>query len=211
MAARDRRARLLDRRGCFSMDVVFFESPSALRAWLAEHHATAQELWIGFYKKSAGKASVSYAEAVDQALCFGWIDGIRKSVDPISYTNRFTPRTARSIWSAVNLKRAEELIELGLMQPAGLQAYQTRDPQRSQQYSHEQASHDLDSTYEQQFRANAAAWDFFRSQPPSYQRGAIWRVMSAKKEETRLKRLATLIEDSQQGRTIAPLTRTRKA
>jgi uncharacterized protein YdeI (YjbR/CyaY-like superfamily) len=190
------------------MKPTFFATPSVLRIWLEEHHETARELWVGFYKTSSGKPSITWPEAVDQALCFGWIDGVRKGIDDASYTIRFTPRKPRSIWSTVNVKRAQELAHLGLMRPAGLKAFEERDQKKSGLYSYEQRkSIQLDPTYENQFKANKKAWDFFQSKPPSYQQPAIWWVMSAKQEETRLKRLARLIEDSEHGRTIAPLTR----
>jgi uncharacterized protein YdeI (YjbR/CyaY-like superfamily) len=163
---------------------------------------------VGFYKKASGKPSITWPESVDEALCFGWIDGVRKSIDESSYKIRFTPRRPGSIWSAVNIKRAGELIELGRMAPAGLRAFDERKEARSVVYSYEQRdSARLEGDYEAQLRANPQAWDFFQAQPPWYQRAASWWVISAKKEETRLKRLATLIEESAQGRTIAPLRR----
>jgi uncharacterized protein YdeI (YjbR/CyaY-like superfamily) len=187
---------------------TFFATPTAFRTWLEEHHQTAQELWVGFYKTSSGKPSITWPEAVDQALCFGWIDGVRKGIDDSSYTIRFTPRKPQSIWSTVNVKRAQELALLGLMRPAGLKAFEERDQKKSGLYSYEQRkSSQLDPAYEEQFKANKKAWDFFQSKPPSYQQPAIWWVMSAKQEETRLKRLARLIEDSEHGRTVPPLTR----
>jgi uncharacterized protein YdeI (YjbR/CyaY-like superfamily) len=187
---------------------TFFAAPAAFRTWLEEHHQTAQELWVGFYKTSSGKPSITWPEAVDQALCFGWIDGVRKGIDDASYTIRFTPRKPQSIWSTVNVKRAQELAQLGLMHPAGLKAFEERDQKKSGLYSYEQRkSSQLDPAYEEQFKANKKAWDFFQSKPPSYQQPAIWWVMSAKQEETRLKRLARLIEDSEHGRTVPPLTR----
>lgn len=189
------------------MDATFFTSPDELRAWLAEHHDTATELLIGFYKKGAEMPGITYAEALDEALCFGWIDGIRKRIDDRRFTIRFTPRKPRSIWSAVNIKRADELVAAGRMQPAGLREFTERDRTREKQYSFEQESHALDPGYEEQFRAHDAAWAFFAAQAPSYQRTAIWWVMSAKREETRRKRLATLIEDSAQGRRLGHLTR----
>ena len=150
---------------------------------------------------------MTWPESVDEALCFGWIDGVRKSVDEFSYTIRFAPRKPRSIWSTVNVRRAKELIKQGLMRPAGLRAFRERNEARSGVYGHEQKSHKLDSAYESQLMVNKKAWEFFRAQTPWYQRTASWWVVSAKKEETRLKRLATLIQDSAHGRTIAPLTR----
>ena len=190
------------------MDATFFASPEAFRAWLEQHHASAQELWVGFYKKDSGKPSITWPEAVDEALCFGWIDGLRKSIDDISYTIRFTPRRPRSTWSAVNISRVAELTEQGRMRPAGLEAFAQRSEEKSGIYAYEQRENAaLDATGEQQFRANAQAWDFFQAQPPSYRKTAIWWVVSAKQEATRRKRLATLIDDSAHGRTIRPLTR----
>ena len=192
------------------MDVRFFDSPSDLRRWLEEHHATAKELWIGFYKKSANRTAVTYPEALDQALCFGWIDGVRRSVDELSYTNCFTPRKKGSTWSLVNIKRVGELSALGLMHPAGLEAFEQRDEEKSKQYSYEQRGHKLDEPLEALFRQNEPAWAFFQAQSPWYRRTASWWVISAKKEETRLKRLATLIEDSANGRRLAMLSRPAK-
>lgn len=174
----------------------FFASPSAFRSWLELHHDSKQELWVGFYKKSSGTPSITWPESVDAALCFGWIDGIRKNVDAISYKIRFTPRKPRSKWSAVNVKRVAELKKLSLMQPAGLKAFALRTGPAG--YSYEQKkSMQLDAEYEKQFRANKSAWNFFQAQPPGYQRLMIHRVMSAKQEETRIKRLAHLIECSE--------------
>lgn len=188
------------------MEVRFFESPSDFREWLEENHQVARELWVGFYKKSSGRPSITWPEAVDQALCFGWIDGIRKSIDEVSYTNRFTPRKPGSVWSAVNIKRATELAELGLMQPAGLAAFEKRDEHKAQLYSYERAGSKLDEAYEQMFRENERAWSFFQAQAPSYRRSANWWIMSAKKEETRLRRLAILIEESEKGSRLPAIT-----
>jgi uncharacterized protein YdeI (YjbR/CyaY-like superfamily) len=168
-------------------------------------------LWVGFYKKGSGKPSITWPESVDEALSFGWIDGIRKSVDDESYTIRFTPRRPRSIWSAVNVKRARELIEAGRMHPAGLKAFEERVQERSGIYSYEERRQELAEGYVRKLKANKKAWEFFRAQPPGYQRTVSHWVMSAKKEETRAKRLATLIEDSANGRRIAPLTRPRRS
>ena len=193
------------------MKPTFFKSPAELRRWFEKHHDKTQELWVGFYKKSSGKPSITWPESVDEALCFGWIDGVRKSMDDISYTIRFTPRKPRSTWSAVNIKRAQELADLGRMQPAGLKAFQERTEDRSRIYSYEQRQTvQLDDQHGKKLRANKKAWAFFQSQPPWYQQAAKWWVMSAKKDETQLKRLDTLIEDSANGRTIAPLTRPQK-
>jgi uncharacterized protein YdeI (YjbR/CyaY-like superfamily) len=191
------------------MEVIFFDSPAKLRSWLHENHDRSDELWIGFYKKGSGKPSVTYPEAVDEALCFGWIDGIRKAVDDVSYTNRFTPRKPRSNWSAVNIKRVNELMALGRMQPPGLEAFNKRTDNRSQVYSYEQRDKAaFDPAQEEQFRASEPAWTFFQSQPPGYRRTATWWVLSAKQEATRQKRLATLIELSEKGKRLPQFDRT---
>jgi uncharacterized protein YdeI (YjbR/CyaY-like superfamily) len=186
----------------------FFPSPALFREWLAQHGSDSQELWVGFYEKNSGTPSVTWPEAVDAALCFGWIDGVRKSLSDASYAIRFTPRKAKSTWSAVNIKRAEELTKCGLMQPSGIEAFQQRKEKNSRIYSYEQRqAARLSPAHERRFRANNKAWEFFQRQPPWYRRVATFWVVSAKKEETRLKRLASLIEDSALGRTIRPLTR----
>jgi len=187
---------------------TFFATTDELRAWLEENHATATELFVGFYKRGSGKPSISWQELVDEELCFGWIDGVRKGIDDVSYSNRITPRTQRSTWSAINIARVKELIALGRMHPAGLKAFERRTDERSATYSYEQRkTARLEPAAERSFRANKKAWAFFQAQPPSYRRAAIWWVIGAKREETREKRLATLIRDSQNGRTVGPLTR----
>jgi uncharacterized protein YdeI (YjbR/CyaY-like superfamily) len=191
------------------MKPTFFPTPAAFRAWLQKHGATATELWVGFYKKDSGRPSITWPESVDQALCFGWIDGVRKSIDAARYMIRFTPRRARSTWSAINIRRAQELIEAGAMRPAGRRAFEARRDNRSGIYSYEQRSEQLPEPYAAKMKKNKAAWSFFQAQPPYYRKVAAWWVVSAKKEETRLKRLAQLIRDSAAGRRIAPLeTRT---
>ena len=190
---------------------VFFSSPQAFRAWLQKYHAAEQELWVGFHKKGSGKPSLTWPESVDAALCYGWIDGVRRSLDAESYTIRFTPRKPRSTWSAVNIKRANELRKQGLMHSAGIKAFEKRTDDNSAIYSYEQRkSAELSAQLERQFRTRKSAWDFFQSQPPSYRRVATYWVISAKKEETRLKRLNTLIEDSERGQRIGPLQRPKK-
>lgn len=184
------------------MQITFFKSPGDFRKWLKKNHAAGSELWVGYYKKSSGRPGITWLESVDEALCFGWIDGIRKSVDEASYTIRFTPRKVGSIWSAVNIKRARELIDNGQMQPAGLRAFQARKENKSGIYSYEQRSAELDEPYEKKMKQNKAAWHFFYAQPPSYRKAATWWVVSAKMEETRLKRLDKLIEDSAHGRRL---------
>jgi uncharacterized protein YdeI (YjbR/CyaY-like superfamily) len=190
------------------MEPTYFSTAAELRAWFKRHHAREQELVVGFYKKGSGVPSITWPEAVDEALCVGWIDGVRHSVDEHRYTNRFTPRKARSSWSSVNIKRAQELIESGRMRPAGQEAFDRRSEDRSAIYSYEQRGEaSLDPRQERRFRANRAAWRFFQSQPAGYRQTAVYWVASAKKEETRDRRLAILIDDSENGRTIAPLTR----
>lgn len=190
------------------MEPKFFQTPADFRAWLEEHHGEETELWVGFYKKGTGRRSITWPEAVDQALCFGWIDGIRKSIDEESFTNRFTPRRPRSNWSAVNMKRVEELTELGLMRPEGVAAFAQRTDDRSGIYSFEQRGEvELGEEFEGLFHANPVAWNYFQSRPAGYRKTATWWVMSAKRDETRRKRLATLIEDSAQGRPIKMLAR----
>ena len=190
------------------MQVKFFKTPADWRKWLERNHDKVEELWVGFYKKDSGKPSLTWPESVDGALCFGWIDGVRKRIDEISYKIRFTPRRPKSIWSAINLKRVEELTKLGLMHESGLKIFQARDPKKSGQYSFEQEKpQQLDEAYEKKLRANKRAWKFFQAQPPWYQRTSSFWVMSAKQEETRLRRLAILIDDSAHERSIAPLQR----
>jgi uncharacterized protein YdeI (YjbR/CyaY-like superfamily) len=189
-------------------EVVFFTTPARLRAWLEKHHATKAELWVGFHKKASGKPSITWPEAVDEATCFGWIDGVRRSVDETSYANRFTPRKPTSTWSARNTRRAKELIKEGRMRPAGLAAFERRTPDRSGTYSYEQRGEARFSPDQaRRFRANRAAWTYFQSRAEGYRRTATWWVVSAKREETRQRRLQTLIEDSAQGRSIGPLRR----
>ena len=190
------------------MKPKFFPSPSAWRVWLEEHQQKHEELWVGFYKVGSGKPSITWPEAVDGALCFGWIDGVRKSLGESSYVIRFTPRRPKSIWSAVNIKRVAELSSLGLMRPKGIQAFERCTGDRSEIYAYEQRmGAKLSDAYVKRFRANKKAWKFFHTQPPWYRRTASWRVISAKREETRLKRLAQLIEDSEHERAIAQLRR----
>jgi uncharacterized protein YdeI (YjbR/CyaY-like superfamily) len=188
----------------------FFKSPSDLRKWFERHHGLEEELWVGYYKKDSGKPSITWPQSVDEALCFGWIDGIRKSIDDLSYKIRFTPRKPRSIWSAVNIKRAAELSEQGLMQSAGLKAFQAREKNRSGIYSYEQRSPELPDHYGKKLKKNLAAWKFFHAQPPSYRKAANWWVVSAKKEETRLKRLDNLIQHSAGGQRIPQFTPLKK-
>ena len=188
-------------------DPLYFATPGDFRAWLTAHHGTEAMLWVGFHKRSTGRPGITWPESVDQALCFGWIDGIRKSVDENSYTNRFTPRKPTSNWSKVNIAKVAKLTEQGLMMPAGLRAFEARDEARSGLYSFEQRPQELPPEYAERFQQNASAWAFFQAQPPGYRRLVTHWVLSAKREETRLKRLATLIADSEHGRRIAQLAR----
>jgi uncharacterized protein YdeI (YjbR/CyaY-like superfamily) len=186
----------------------FFATPAKFRAWLERHHANETELYVGFYRKGSGRASMTWPESVDEALCFGWIDGVRKSIDDESYLIRFTPRRVRnSIWSKVNLKRMPELIAEGRAAPAGIRAYEQRDPEKANRYSFERENIALTPEMEKEFRRNRKAWAFFQSQPPSYTKAALWWVVQAKQESTRRRRLATLIADSSNGLRIAQLRR----
>jgi uncharacterized protein YdeI (YjbR/CyaY-like superfamily) len=189
------------------VDVRFFQHEKSFRNWLEKHHLKAIELLVGFHKKDSGRPSITYPEARDQALCFGWIDGVRRALDESSYTIRFTPRKPRSIWSIVNIKRVEEMTKLGQMSPAGLKAFESRDEKRSGIYSFENRQSQLSPAYEEEFRANQKAWRFFQNMPPWYRRTAVFRVMSAKREETQLKRLRELIKDSAAGLSIKELRR----
>jgi uncharacterized protein YdeI (YjbR/CyaY-like superfamily) len=189
------------------VEIHFFETPEAWRAWLAEHHATATEVEVGFRRRASGLPSLTWSEAVDEALCFGWIDGVRHSVDETSYRNRFTPRRKHSTWSRVNIAKAEALIAGDRMEPAGLAAFQARREADSGVYSFEQERPAaLPPAYEAQLRADAAAWADFSARPAWYRRAVAHWVTSAKREATRERRLAQLIECSGQGRTVPPLT-----
>lgn len=185
---------------------IYFPSPAAFRAWLEQHHASQTEVMVGFYRVGTGKPSMTWSESVDQALCFGWIDGVRRSVDDTRYTIRFTPRKSRSNWSRINIAKVEALRKAGLMAPAGEKAFAAREEGRSGVYSFEQERPmELSPSYRQRFRANRKAWDWFQSEAPYYRRVTAFWVMSAKKEETRQKRLATLIADSSRGRRVGIL------
>ena len=184
------------------MKPKFFRTAADLRAWLKKNHATATELWVGFYTKDSGKPSITWPESVDQALCFGWIDGIRKRVDEISYQIRFTPRRRGSIWSATNIKRAKELVRQKQMRPIGLKAFAARIQNKSGIYSYEQRSTELRQPYARLLKKNKAAWNFFQTQPPAYRKMIGWWIMSAKREETRMARLAKLISESAKGKRL---------
>jgi uncharacterized protein YdeI (YjbR/CyaY-like superfamily) len=192
------------------MKPTFFRDPAAFRRWLERHHARVAELWVGFHKKGTGLPSITWPESVDEALCFGWIDGVRKSLDETSYVIRFTPRRAKSTWSAVNIRRVGVLTRLGRMRPAGLAAFRARTAERSRVYSFESRPTELATPYARKLKSNRAAWSYFQAQPPWYRRTSQFWVMSAKKEETRLKRLDTLIACSAKGVWIGPLERAPK-
>ncbi len=185
----------------------FFKAPDQFRAWLEANHDQKDELVVGFYKKATGKPSITWAEAVDEALCFGWIDGRGRRIDEKSHTVRFTPRRRRSIWSSRNIGRVEALTAEGRMAPAGLAAFEARDPERSEVYSHEKGRKRLSADFEKRLRAEKKAWEFLESQPPGYRRTVAHWVMSAKQEETRERRLGALIEDSKAGLRVKPLRR----
>ena len=191
------------------MKPTFFATPADFRKWFEKNHDTAPELLVGYYKKGSGRPSITWPESVDEALCFGWIDGIRRSIDAESYSIRFTPRRARSIWSNVNTKRVAELTKQGRMHATGLKAFEARDPKRSGIYLFEQRQKEmtLDPALEAKLKKNKKAWAFFEAQPPGYRRIASLYVMNAKKEETRLKRLASLMKESAAGRRIGLLTK----
>jgi uncharacterized protein YdeI (YjbR/CyaY-like superfamily) len=190
------------------MEPTFFATPADFRAWLERHHESDSELIVGFHKRGSGRPSITWPEAVDQALCFGWIDGVRRRIDAASYSIRFTPRKARSTWSAVNIKRMKELVEEGLVAPAGMAAFERRADDRAAIYSYEQRkSAKLEPDQERRLRADERAWAFFEAQPPSYRRAAIHWATSAIKPERRERRLTQVIECSAAGRTVPPLTR----
>ncbi len=185
------------------METQFFQTPAEFRAWLSAHHETATEIGVVLHKKASGKPTMTWSDAVDQALCFGWIDSVARRIDETSRVQRFTPRKPKSNWSAVNIKKVEELTARGLMAPAGLAAFARREDARSGVYSYENRHlAALDAKRESKFRARKKAWEYFAKQPPSYRQTAIYRVMNAKRDETRSKRLARLIEASAAGRRL---------
>lgn len=187
------------------MKPTFFASPEAFRRWLEDNHGGSSELWIGFYKVHSGKKGMTYAEAVDEALCYGWIDGLVKRFDEAAFIQRFTPRKAKSTWSEVNVRKVEALEKAGRMAAPGLAAFRARDPARTGLYSFENRNPVFDSAAARAFRAKKKAWAFFEAQPPGYRRAATHWVMSAKLDETRQRRLGVLISDSAAGRRLAML------
>lgn len=185
---------------------IFFPDAAALREWLERNSATAPELLVGFHKVGTGNAGLRWADAVDEALCVGWIDGVRRRIDDDRYVIRFTPRKPRSTWSAVNIRRAGELIAAGRMRPAGLAAFEARNQPDGGSYSYE-VSAELGATFEAAFREHPAAWECFQQQPASYRRAATWWVTSAKRDDTRQRRLAQLIDTSARGERLRHLDR----
>jgi uncharacterized protein YdeI (YjbR/CyaY-like superfamily) len=175
---------------------VFFKSSMDFRTWLAKNHAQAKEMWVGFYKSSSGKNGITYAEALDEALCYGWIDAVRKSIDGDRWTIRFTPRKPASIWSVINIGHVRRLTKSGRMKPSGLNAFVRRDKKKSRIYSYEAKNAPFDATHERRFKADKKAWRFFATQAPSYQKVARWWIAWAKQDETKLQRLNKLIEAS---------------
>ncbi|MGH2686255.1 MAG: YdeI/OmpD-associated family protein [Actinomycetota bacterium] len=182
----------------------FFRSQKEFRTWLERNHDSETELWLGYYKKASPKKGITYDEAVAEALCWGWIDGKVRTIDELTYMQRFSPRTAKSPWSKVNIAKAEELRAAGRMAPAGLAAFERREKTPAD-YSYEEAERGFPPGLETTFRARKRAWAFFEAQPPGYRKMAIFWVMSAKREETRDRRLAKLMEDSANGRRLAML------
>lgn len=188
-------------------EVLFFQTPDDFRQWLAEHHNQKEVQWIGFYKVSSEKDSIRWEESVRQALCFGWIDGLRKSIDDESYKIRFTPRKPDSHWSDKNIRMVEELIEEGKMEKAGMRAYENRDEKNSRQASYEREKVELADEYRDLIKKNKKAWTFFQELAPGYTQTSIHWVMSAKREDTRQRRLKILIESCEKNEKIPPLQR----
>lgn len=184
------------------MQAKFFPTQEDFRHWLEENHATEAELLVGFYKVDTKKPSMTWSQSVDQALCFGWIDGVRKTIDNESYSIRFTPRRPTSIWSTININKVAELTQQGLMQEAGLVAFSKKQEHKSNIYAYEKAPALLDEIFEKQFQANKQAWVFFQSQAPSYKTVIIHWIMSAKQDATKMSRLAKIIAESEAGRRI---------
>jgi len=188
----------------------FFATPLQFHNWLARNRDSEKEILVGFHKKTSGKKSITYSEALDEALCFGWIDGVRKSLNDDSYTIRFTPRRAKSIWSLVNVRHIERLQKEGRMQPSGVAAFDARDPKRTGIYAFENRPRELSPEFQKMLRANNKAWQFFDAQPPFYKRTIAFWVMSAKKEETQRRRLDRLIDASARGQRVGLLEAKKK-
>lgn len=184
------------------MEALFFATPQEFRKWLEKNHTTATEVIVGFYKIGTKKPSMTWSESVDQALCFGWIDSVRRSIDKDSYCNRFTPRKPTSIWSAINIKKVEDLTKAGLMKSAGLRAFEFKKEEKTSMYSHERELASLTPEFEKQFKTNKKAWDFFNNQAPSYKKVMLHWIMSAKQEKTRVSRLEKTIRESEQEKRV---------
>ena len=193
------------------MNPTYFKTPAAFRAWLEQNHATKDDLLVGFHKTASGRPSMTWPESVDEALCFGWIDGVRKSVDAERYTIRFTPRKSGSVWSTVNVGKVQVLLESGRMQPAGMAAFERRKEERSGIYSHEQGSVELPEPYLGVLRGNTAAWQFFQKQPASYRKAASWWIVRAKQEKTRLSRVENLVACSARAERVPQFTSKKSA
>jgi uncharacterized protein YdeI (YjbR/CyaY-like superfamily) len=189
----------------------FFKTPAEFRKWLASNHARSKELWVGFFKKASGKPSITYHEALDEALSVGWIDGVRKTLDVERYIQRFTPRRRGSYWSKVNIARARALEAAGRMTAPGLEAFRQRDEKLAEKHSFERESSEFDAGQRRTFEANKAAWEFFQSQPPGYRKLMAFFVLDAKKPETRERRLDLLIQASARGERLGPLRPTAKS
>ena len=185
------------------MEPVYFESPAAFRAWLAANNASETEIWMGYWKKGSGRAGLAYRQALEEALCFGWIDGQARSIDEHAYAQRWTPRTKTSTWSAINIRLMEELVAEGRAAPAGIAAFEARRAGRSAIYSHEQGGVAFSPAQEAALRTDAGAWAFWERQPASYRKSAIWWVVSAKQDATRARRLERLLAECRDGRRLA--------
>jgi uncharacterized protein YdeI (YjbR/CyaY-like superfamily) len=184
------------------MRIIFFANATEFRAWLNAHHSSVAELHVGFFRKGSNREGLTYADAVDEALCFGWIDGVVRKIDDVSYTHRFTPRNTKSIWSLANVRNVERLTLAGRMHPAGLKAFEARGEKTTGVFSYEQSPKTLPADYEKEFRANKAAWRFFSAQAPWYRRLLTHKVVNPKQEATRRRWLARLIAESAAGRRI---------
>ncbi len=193
------------------MELTFFTLPADFRVWLKSHHAKSTELLVGFYSRGSGLGGMTYAEALEEALCFGWIDGVRRNVDEVSYSIRFTPRKSSSIWSLINVKHVERLLAAKRMTAAGIKAFEARQAHKIGIYSFEQKKHAFEPAQEKQFRANKRAWIFWDAQPPGYKRVSTHWVTSAKQEATRARRLAQLIADSEAGLRLGQVTFKKRA
>jgi uncharacterized protein YdeI (YjbR/CyaY-like superfamily) len=183
-------------------DALFFESAADFRSWLEQNHEVADQAWIGYWKKTSGRGGLTYAESVDEALCFGWIDGRAGSIDELRYAVRFTPRRKGSIWSNVNVGRVGELTASGRMRDAGLRAFESRRPDRVGVYSQDMENVEFPADLEARFRTHEQAWQFWLKQPPGYRRQMTWWVISAKRDETQRRRMDALIEEHGNGRRL---------